>query len=1125
MGNSNSSAKARKIITEILDNEVNVETVKHDGSDAVPSNDSSDVPRSGSKEASTSRHNPASASLAENLDSLLDLSISDEELSVLLPVSTIRKLRHYRTEVFALLLYTCIKDVHKMALLRPNINGVASSFLPQSRGKNSVSASKRNLSAGEISRFSTALLLLRRCMPVALEPECMTEESLLKEATTSSTDSTPLAPQDASSTGDRHQEKTISTKKFCHSFFSEGSKCNDHNLEDRFPSLCINPSLPEETFTSPSTALVWSLVECCFIRGLTLPLQWKPSFSESDFVKEQIADDDSDVQVSPITFPSWTHNEVDLNLLWYEGVGSENPLKSRSKKTAAAEKFVHRMRGEVLHTLLTTLSSPLFQGVNCRTDEVNYTPCRQGEEASGLQNEVNTKSEYINESPSASTPSSQRVPENVESALRRNKSSSDKINFSSLLPRTSFRDPLFLEPLLSVLIVPLMPTLALSILNALLDYRPFGVMPYSSYLVAHEEKEILMGTRVLVAVLLHEGIPIIWKKRSERPTLLFSSPPQQEDRSIDEQRENETLTSVQTPEESSGQLFCTQRAPSQELERTDLRRNSDLPENMSFHADPARKTKEDSTQVPLSTGGSKITQKKGEGKCPIPSSTVCDGPANPPLPNFVHCVRKLIFEITMRESKLIISNFRRIIGLRTYAGQTYLPDSQKKMESQDEFFFLLWKLIDISPTIYQQFAFHPDGLSYIVPILEYSFDARKNMLDFGHHFQLGAFLLLRLSELRGFCLQCNKVIHETLPFSFPRLSPGSTTYLEVLVIALSIFLEFKHQGVLPVLSSCSFALANITPYLTSIGAATATRLVYTFGVVCTRWLRLPLHSLVRDKYELIMINMCEAIASILQYNGGAGTKCLIAALIPYRMLIFVIVEVFVRQRRHQLCNSNPTPFHILTLDAALTAAAPLVAGAPTASLLSKPAPLLSSSGNTSMSSSPSNASSETTMIKDLMARYMTPTSGIHASSPEELSLPHQCHPSESINEGTVNPSDSAAHLSQESENVTSSDSAENNLSSKNASNGKNDSSSSVVGVSGVTHADIRQTEELFQQLSQLNLVGALPTPHPICVKRLKSSVAVEEWLLMTFWRGLYSCFPDGSFVSHLTEKVIQLENK
>lgn len=1116
MGNSASSARGQKFFSEILCNDFTEGGGDQGADDTSSKNVSSTL--SGTKkelQASSGSDSPA-LSLADKMNSALDLPITEAQLSDWLPLSAIRELRQYRTKVFALLLYTCIKEIHKMALLRRTVNGEASSFLPQSNASKVPPTSKRNLSSEETTRFLTALTILRRCMPTALEEDRTVIETIVEEKNTSHGKSESSVPTTVNSSAEPPRQKTIITKTFTQSFFSERCKCDDLNLEDRFPFFTINPSLREEASVSLSTALVWSLVECCFIRGLTLPLQWKGLSSGCELVTNQATRENSTAQVSSITFPSLAHSEVDLSLLWYEGVGSENPCKSPSPKARAVEKSIRHMRKEVLHTLLITLSSLLFRHEQQTTKNLKNTTCTPADEVTYHQEDLVAEDNSTNEPFTNGAPFQTPHSEGFEEDVKRRKKVLESTDSPSEPSFVSSRDTLFMEPLLSATTVPLMPTLAFSLLNALLQYQPFGAVPYSSYLGSGEEKVILMGTRVLVAVLLYVGVPIKGKNRPERA----GSPLATVVPSLQLIRDESSIESaVATAAQAPGATYSPgldSKATRGEGDRSASPCSPDASGNPSSPSDTTQRKRDHSADVSTATSPSKFTLKEEELNFSSASPSVGEhSPTTQPL-KFLHCVRKPIYEITMTESKFIISNIRNAIGLRTYAGQTYLPDSQKRTETQDEFFFLLWKLIDISPMVYQQFAFHPQALSYIIPIVEFALDVRKNKLRFAHHFQLGVFLLLRLSELRAFCLMCNKVVCETLPFSFPRLASGSTTYLEVIVIALCIFIEMKEIRVLPVLSSCSFALANLAPYLTTLGAITSTRLAYTFAVVCTRWLRLSPESPLCEKYEIVLTNMCEAIASILQYNGGVGGKYMIAALIPYRALILVLLEACVRQRRRPLSIESPTPFLIVTLDAALTNATPLVAGGPTAFPTNKLVATLLSPPN---GSSPSSIStSPPTSVDDLLTRLLNSSWDPSSHSPEDHSSSPLVDSLVSETEMPVAPSNTDGSLSQNPENNNNHTTrADEDGASTERPTDKNSPSGVSNGGVGVRDADIRQTEEVAKQLSRLNLVGALPVPHKIFVKKLKTSLAVEKWSLETFWIGLHSCFPEGTFDDVLPE--------
>lgn len=70
------------------------------------------------------------------------------------------------------------------------------------------------------------------------------------------------------------------------------------------------------------------------------------------------------------------------------------------------------------------------------------------------------------------------------------------------------RETIFTESIISTALVPRMPTLTLSLLNTLLNYQPYGSLPYTSYMISKEEQVVLNSARVLAALLCYQGMPL-----------------------------------------------------------------------------------------------------------------------------------------------------------------------------------------------------------------------------------------------------------------------------------------------------------------------------------------------------------------------------------------------------------------------------------------------------------------------------------------------------------------------------------------------------------------------------------------------------------------------------------------
>eukprot|EP00796_Vickermania_ingenoplastis_P011305 gene11305-7837_t len=949
---------------------------------------------------------------SKTLDSMLALELTEEQLAEALPLHTIREMRHCHTKTFAAVLYRCIVEIAEMAKRKRSVNDT-----------NQQNPSKTALKSDEVSRFHTALMILRRCTPFALEEG---DVSLLPEVhPTPSTAAGPTPAADGATAArveppPTHKTKTAATMQFQRLFFAEGRTCDDGNPEERFPpppAPTPTPAAPGPDpapfwwtpFPAPGTALgtqlVWSLVECCFIRGLTLNESWR-------------------LPATNTTASSLSHIEVDTSVLWYDGVGSANPHNATSYAATAVDK-------NVLKTLLILLSSQVFRRPSGVTES-------RGAGGEPTASEPALEGSANHQALAAPASASGTPPQEAPSA------SSKGFLFG-------FRDTIFMEPLISTTTVPLMPTLGVSLLNGVVQYIPFGAVPYSSYWGLEAETEVVAGARVLVAILSYVGSPLgltVTRPRGGGNKEQSGGEGQGSDGEVPRRAPVKVLTGPGAPR----------------------------------HTDPT--TEQLESQQQESAGGP-----------PAPA---------PPRAQFVHCLRKLFFEITMTEGKFIVEHFRHLIGLRTYAMQTYLPDSQRKIESQDELVLLLWKLLDLSPMVYQQFGYHPDALTYVVPLLHYALDVRFSTSAYLHHLQLTLFILLRLSELRPFCLQCNKVLTETIPFTFPRLPPGVTTYNEVIMIAMCLLLEMKEASVVPLLTSCSIILANMTPYVTSVGALCATRLVNVFTVVSAKFLRLPTqcnaaasptaaHGSValQDAYESIMLNVCEAIASLLQYNT-LGSKCVVAALLQHRTTVRVLMELYVYRRLRHIRIQTALPFLIVTLDSTIAAATPLVV-AGGIELPPLPAPPAASSSGAAVVEPPSAAVA------------LTSTPALRAME----DIWRQLSATSASSDGGGSDAATSSPLS---------------MSPVVPGRGAAPPSSYVSQNTPPIEAQIRQTEAIFQLLGPLSLVGAIPTPHRIMLKRLQTSPVIEQWTMTAFWTCLYTELPAGTLGDRESAKLLSFQS-
>ncbi|KAF8297052.1 putative High-temperature-induced dauer-formation protein [Trypanosoma cruzi] len=309
---------------------------------------------------------------------------------------------------------------------------------------------------------------------------------------------------------------------------------------------------------------------------------------------------------------------------------------------------------------------------------------------------------------------------------------------------------------------------------------------------------------------------------------------------------------------------------------------------------------------------------------------------SPPL-RIVHSARDLISAITPEEAKYIIERLKNTIGLKVYSNRTVLPDSQRCFITQDEFMMLLWRLIELSPECQLAFAQQPAALNYIVPFVDYALNAKRDPKYFPH-LQLVLFLLLRLSETRAFCLQCNALFHERIPFEFDSFVG---TYNDLLIIMLCSFILLRHELIRPLHVTCSAIISNIAPFMIKISPVTSEKLGLVFTSVSTRYLAYKAlfasNEVILDDAEVkadqvVLLNIVEAVAGVLQYHEGAAAT-LLAAFIKHKSLVGEVSDIFLAEGSNAFLVRLTSPFLIGTVRDAITAVEGAVAAAEEAGIM------------------------------------------------------------------------------------------------------------------------------------------------------------------------------------------------
>ncbi|PNJ87717.1 HID1 isoform 4 [Pongo abelii] len=221
--------------------------------------------------------------------------------------------------------------------------------------------------------------------------------------------------------------------------------------------------------------------------------------------------------------------------------------------------------------------------------------------------------------------------------------------------------------------------------------------------------------------------------------------------------------------------------------------------------------------------------------------------------------------------------------------QTYLPNSTKKIQFHQELLVLFWKLCDFNKKFLFFVLKSSDVLDILVPILFFLNDARADQSRVGL-MHIGVFILLLLSGERNFGVRLNKPYSIRVPMDIPVFTG---THADLLIVVFHKIITSGHQRLQPLFDCLLTIVVNVSPYLKSLSMVTANKLLHLLEAFSTTWF---LFSAAQNHH--LVFFLLEVFNNIIQYQFD-GNSNLVYAIIRKR-------SVF-----HQLANlpTDPPTIH------------------------------------------------------------------------------------------------------------------------------------------------------------------------------------------------------------------------
>ncbi|CAH0564929.1 unnamed protein product [Brassicogethes aeneus] len=212
--------------------------------------------------------------------------------------------------------------------------------------------------------------------------------------------------------------------------------------------------------------------------------------------------------------------------------------------------------------------------------------------------------------------------------------------------------------------------------------------------------------------------------------------------------------------------------------------------------------------------------------------------------------------------------------------QTYLPNSTKKVYFHQELLVFFWKMCDYNKKFLYFVLKSSDVLEVLVPILYHLNDSRADQSRVGL-MHIGVFILLLLSGERNLGVRLNKPYTATIPMDIPVFTG---THADLLIIVFHKIITTGHQRLQPLFDCLLTILVNVSPYLKTLSMVTSTKLLHLLEAFSTPWFLFSQPS----NHHLVFF-LLEIFNNIIQYQFDGNSN-----------LVYTIIRK--RQVFHSLAN-------------------------------------------------------------------------------------------------------------------------------------------------------------------------------------------------------------------------------
>ncbi|KAG0175125.1 hypothetical protein DFQ30_000608 [Apophysomyces sp. BC1015] len=214
-----------------------------------------------------------------------------------------------------------------------------------------------------------------------------------------------------------------------------------------------------------------------------------------------------------------------------------------------------------------------------------------------------------------------------------------------------------------------------------------------------------------------------------------------------------------------------------------------------------------------------------------------------------------------QDFQFLIDGIYRILSNPMQANSTYLPGSTKRVRCHVEMMMLCWKILETNSRFRNYLMDTERALDLMVVLIYHAMENKLNPAQVGL-VRMCTFILQTLSSDRTFGVKLNRTFdgHSSLPTSI-RIPAFHGTYADFLIISIFALIATSRGSLSTLYPAMILTVANVSPYLKNLSVTSASKLSALFGSISA-----PGFLLADEANHRLVGYLLEAFNNIIQYQ-------------------------------------------------------------------------------------------------------------------------------------------------------------------------------------------------------------------------------------------------------------------